>query len=358
MNFLFVGTSPRVGGAEAHFVALAKAMARNGHRVEALVHPDGWIRQNLADSAVEVRATRLRNTFDLRGYVAVTRATRRSRPDLLVGDFGKEYWPLLLLGRLLRIPVALFRHRIPPMHRVSGHLVPRLADHFIAVSKYARRIYIEQGAPADRVKVLYNPVDIAAHRPDPQRRLAMLDRLGLDRDAIVLGYVGRIHGGKGVIHLFQAVCAAMQREPRLHCVWLGDGLGMTELRERIEALPPALAARHLTPGWVGDAAPYYNAFSMLALPSIMPETFGRVLVEAQASGIPVLGSAIGGIPETLVPDRTGLLLPPGDLTAWREGILSLCDAGQRQRLGSNGRDFVARHFSEQAVADAFLKLLG
>jgi glycosyltransferase involved in cell wall biosynthesis len=96
---------------------------------------------------------------------------------------------------------------------------------------------------------------------------------------------------------------------------------------------------------------------MLALPSIMPETFGRVLVEAQASGIPVLGSAIGGIPETLESGVTGLLLPPGDVAAWREGILTLCDAECRQRLAQNGRAFVTERFSEQAVAAAFQRMI-
>ncbi|WP_329742377.1 glycosyltransferase family 4 protein [Dyella sp. A6] len=357
MNLLFVGTSPRVGGAETHFVALARAMSRSGHHVVALVHPQGWIRQNLADGEIEVRTARLRNVVDLRGYVGILRAARHCRADLIVGDFGKEYWPLLILGRLLRIPVALFRHRIPPMHRLSGYLVPRLADHFVAVSNYARRIYIEQGAPAERVDVLYNPIDTAAHRPDPRRRAALLQQLGLAAEDIVLGYVGRIHGGKGVFTLFEAACQAMRTEPRLHCVWLGDGLGMAELRERLRALDPALARRHRLTGWIDDASPYYNVFSILALPSTMPEAFGRVLVEAQASGTPVLGSAIGGIPETLEPGVTGLLLPPGDIAAWREGILTLCDTDCRQRLAENGREFVAQRFSEQAVAAAFLRLV-
>lgn len=355
MKLLFVGTNPENTGAASHFVALAQAMAAAGHRIGAAVHPDGPIWQGLVCSDVRLDKANFRNAFDLRGYLAVIGAARRLRPDWLVGNTGKEYWPLILIGRLLHIPVALFRHRTPPMKRLSAWLIPRLAQRFLAVSEHARQAYLDQGVPAHLVRVLYNPVNMELCRPDPRRRREILRALGLDEEAIVLGYSGRMHGGKGIFPLFEAVSAAMAQQPRLHCLWLGDGPDAPALRERAAADPTA--DRHHFPGWIPDVLPYYSALSMLAFPSVATETFGRVSVEAQAAGVPVLGSDIGGIPETLEAGVTGLLLPPGDVAAWREAILKLCDPALLASMGAAAHDYVLQRFSMPMIADQFLQIL-
>ena len=355
MKLLFVGTNPENTGAASHFVALVQAMAEAGHEVSVVAYPDGLIWQGLSRSNVRLHPAKFRNVLDLRGYAAVFKAARQLKPDWLVGNFGKEYWPLILAGWLLRVPVALFRHRTPPMKRFSAYLIPRLAQRFFAVSRHARQAYLDRGIPGDLVRVLYNPVNMELCRHNAQQRSDVLHALGVDENAIVLGYTGRMHNGKGIFPLFEAATAAMAVEPRLHCVWLGEGPDAQALRDRADAHPSA--ARHHFLGWIHDVHPYYSAFSMLAFPSIATETFGRVSVEAQAAGVPVLGSDIGGIPETLEAGVTGLLLPPGDVAAWREAILKLCDLSLRTSMGAAAREYVQQHFSTQVIADEFQRTL-
>ena len=104
--------------------------------------------------------------------------------------------------------------------------------------------------------------------------------------------------------------------------------------------------------------PYIAAMDMLAIPSVESETFGRVSIEAQASGIPVLCSDIGGIPETLSPGVTGLLLPAGDIPAWRDAIIALAgDNNLRTKMAEQGRDWVAQQFSAPVIGSQFVKLL-
>ncbi len=78
------------------------------------------------------------------------------------------------------------------------------------------------------------------------------------------------------------------------------------------------ASRQRVLGWVTDPARYFQALAMLAMPSLSPETFGRVSAEAQASGVPVLVSDVGGAAETLQDGTTGMLLPAG--TCLRGGM--------------------------------------
>ncbi len=355
MKYLFVGTNPENTGAASHFVALAQAMAESGHEVSAVISPKGLIGQCLAKSNVQLHEASFRNVLDLRGYAAVFAVARRAKPDWLVGNFGKEYWPLILIGRLLKIPVVLFRHRTPPMKRLSAFLLPRLAHRFFAVSNYARQAYLDRGIPAALVRVLHNPVDTASCRPDPQRSKAIRRQWGIPEEAIVLGYFGRIHQGKGVLPLLDAANQAMLREPKLHCLWLGDGPDAALLREQIAACP--MPERHHLTGWIDDVHPYYSALSFLAFPSIRPETFGRVSIEAQAAGVPVLGSDIGGVPETMHAGVTGMLLPPGDIAAWRDAILTMCDPAQRLPMAAACRDFVQQRFSTRIIAEDFVRNL-
>jgi glycosyltransferase involved in cell wall biosynthesis len=355
MKLLFVGTNPEDTGAATHFVALAQAMVEAGNEVGVVACPGGLIAEELSRSNVKVYLASFRNAFDLRGYVKVLAAAREMKPDWLVGNFGKEYWPLVVIGRLLHVPVALFRHRTTPMRRLSAYLFPRFAKRFIAVSNYARQGYLEQGIPAQLVRVLYNPVTMAKYQTDEQKREAIRQSLGVDREAIVLGYVGRMHGRKGVLSLLEAVSEAMLREPRLHCLWIGDGPEAHVLRERVAV--GSQYARHHFISWTHDVHAYYSVMSMLAFPSIAPETFGRVSVEAQAAGVPVLASNIGGIPETLNPGVTGILLPPGDVGAWRDAILQMCDTSRSLPMGETLQEFVREHFGTEVIAAEFTRML-
>ena len=355
MNFLLVGTNPENTGAATHFVALAEALAEAGHAVTVVAAPGSLIAVELTGHGVDLRLGKFRNVLDPHGYATVVRAAGQTHPDWLIGNFGKEYWPLVALGRVLRIPVALFRHRTPPMKKLSAWMLPRLAQRFFAVSRYARQAYLDCGIPPERVQILPNPVNVRRCHPDPQQRVALRQRLGLDEDAIVVGYAGRLQRSKGIFTLLIATSVAMAREPRLHCLWLGDGPDGAALRELAQRDPNA--SRHHFIGWVQDSALWYNAMSMLAFPSLAPETFGRVSVEAQAAGIPVLGSDIGGIPETMQAGVSGLLLPPGDSAAWRDAILGLCDPAVRGPMGLAARQFVEEHFSSASVAAELIRSL-
>lgn len=355
MKLLFVGTNPENTGAATHFVALAKAMAEAGNQVECIVSRHGLIGERLAAAHIPACYSAFRNVYDLRGYATVLKRLNKLSPDWLIGDFGKEYWPLIACGRLTHTPVALFRHRTPRMSRISEYGVPRLAQRFIAVSEYARDAYLRWGVPADRVCILHNPVDTAQFQPDAQSRAAVRRELGIAEDAIVVGYVGRMHGGKGVAVLMQAVNAAMAGNERLHALWVGDGPEEPALRAL--AAQSGTASRHHFTGWVADTSRYCGAFSFLAFSSVQPETFGRVAIEAEACGVPVLGSAIGGIPETLQDNVTGYLIEPGNVALWRDRILALCDAELCRIMGLAARAYVIEHFANAAVARDFEHLL-
>jgi len=357
MNFVFVGTSLGARGTETHMVCLVRALARAGHAVLTVARPEGYIARELAASGLPIEPGIFRNAADVRGVGGVLRALRKAKADWLVGSFGHEYWPLLALGKLTGTPVALFRHINSRLKPVSRALLPRWADRFVAVSESMRSTLMEQGVAPERVSLLYNPLEIERFRPDAALRAESRRALGVSEDAVVVGYVGALTAYKGVFRLAAAFNQAMPARPSLRALWVGEETSHSKLRE---AMAPGLQERHILRGWTKDLRPMYAAMDVLAVPSEWLEPFGRVSIEAQAFGVPVLASRIGGLPETLHEGETGFLIPPGDEAAWRDALIAAADMPpeRRRAMGEAGMRLVRERFSTERIVEEFIALLG
>jgi len=118
------------------------------------------------------------------------------------------------------------------------------------------------------------------------------------------------------------------------------------------------AARcHFVP-WTSRIGEYYSSMDVLVAPSVAPETFCRVVAEAQARQIAVIGTRAGGISEAFSPDLSGLLVEADDSRALRRAIDRLRrDRDLRKRFGEHGRRFALRHFAPEKIAEDFLAAL-
>ena len=191
-----------------------------------------------------------------------------------------------------------------------------------------------------------NGVDIERFHPGPDR---LRGCLGLPPDANVIGFVGRLTGDKGVPELVEAFDAILAAKPNAHLLLVGwfdaaeDALGR-ELRSRIESHPRI----HLT-GFVADTAPYYRAMDLMVLPT-WREGFPNVILEAAATGIPVVTTLATGSRDAVVPEVTGLLIPPGYPVAISESVIRLLGDPQRcRRMGWAARAWVLDHFVNEQV---------
>jgi glycosyltransferase involved in cell wall biosynthesis len=212
----------------------------------------------------------------------------------------------------LRLPVTTARTR---QDRVGLPLV----DRFVAVSAATREEYVAGGFDGDRIDVVHNGIDPGRFPlADEGRRAAARAELGLDGQFTVL-YAGRLDHAKGIETLLDAWAAlglgpdegrlVLAGEPRNHRSPAAGEAYVDSLRTRA----PADTCR-----WVGkrsDVVPLYHAADVVALPSVFPEPFGRVLVEGMACGRPAVGSAVGGIPEILTGEHNAGLVPPSDPAA-------------------------------------------
>jgi glycosyltransferase involved in cell wall biosynthesis len=190
---------------------------------------------------------------------------------------------------------------------------------------------------------------------------AVRARLGWSDSAPVLGYVGRFTRDKGVPELVEAFDAILLAEPRARLLMVGwfdrseDALDAS-LRNRIENHPHIRCT-----GMVEDTAPYYRAMNVMVLPT-WREGFPNAVLEAQATGIPVVTTFSTGARDSVVPEVTGLLIPPGSPLAICEAVLGLLrHPEQQRRMGAAARYWVGKHYGEtrvlRDVADFYRKFM-
>lgn len=357
LRLLFVATLPEPGGAASHLISLAKALAAAGHVVGVVTAPSCVIWDALHGvRGISLFAGRFATAFDPAAMRAVTDAIRGINAQRVFATFEQDYWGVIRAARGARVPVSLFLHHAG-MRRTNRLLLPLARSQWLVPSQDLQQWLVALRVAKHRTSVLCNPIDTEYFRPDTEMRVSNRTALGFAPDDIVVGFVGRLESNKGVEPFAEAVTSAMQQVPTLRAMWIGFGRRESAVDGIINASP--FAHRHVRLPWTADVLPHYSAMDLLALPSTKRESFGRVLVEAQSCGIPVLGSAIGGIPETMHAGESGELVPPGDVGAWSKALVSLCsDAPRRALMGGKGRAFVRERFDSAMIVKHLEALMG
>jgi len=353
MKVLLVDATRRGWGMEQHFITLASGLAQAGQDVKAIVQRDSPVHRLLESTAVHLIPRRIRGGGDPRLVSAILQVIVQDRPDWMMANQSRMYWPLAILGCMTGVHVALFRHLARIKQWKTRTLLPRIVDRFFVASDFAREELIRNGAPARYITRLYNPIDVHRFRPDPEMRRRMRATLGLAESEILFGFAGRIEVGKGIGVLRAAACDGMNRRPGMRVLCLGEGPEQDETQRFAQAR--GHGTKFLFPGWRADIEHYLAAVDVMVVPSIGPETFGRVCAEAQACEVPVIASAIGGLPETLLPGLSGVLVAPGEESQLCEAMIRLADdESARHRMGKAGRQYVGDRFSCETICRELL----
>ncbi len=357
MRLLFAESSASGYGTEQHAISLALAMSRRGHDVRCLASAGTPVESALRAQGIPTIAVRPGGGRGLRMAASLLLTVCRRWPGWVISNDPRFYRMFALLRRFSGVRTAIFRHwHDAPRKRHAREILAREVDRLILVSEFQREDYCRQGMNVERASILYNPIDTERFAPSAEWRSATRERLGIDASHILVGFFGRIIREKGVFTLFEAAERFLDAAPEARMLWVGDGEELGALRDRIQG--SALRARHILRGWEPDLAPLYPALDLLVVPSLYPEPFGRVSVEAQAAGVPVVCTSVGGLPETLLPEMTGLLLPGTESEPLAAAVLRLVRDGElRHQMGLAGTSWARAQFSFERIARDFEALL-
>jgi glycosyltransferase involved in cell wall biosynthesis len=305
------------------------------------------------------RAAALGNLLWYRQFVL------RVRPEVFHVQHPLErqlYARLLREWELLDLPLVVTLHSFfaeHPEEVIYGLMKPNLphADALIAVGPSTADQAVMLGAERSKIQVIRSGVDTDHFRP--RERGAARERLGITDEAKLVLFVGNLEPRKAVHVLIEALALVRRLVPVvLDVVGPGESAGADDQEPMLRQLAQerGVGSAVKFTGRVDDAEllDWYAAADVFALPSLS-EAQGIVALEAMACGLPVVASRVGGLAEAIEDDRTGFLVPAGDVVALAGRLETLfVDGGWRTRMGVAAREAVARDFSWKRSVEATL----
>lgn len=337
MRILHLDSGRDWRGGQRQVALLAGAQRAAGHEPLVACHPDAPLLRRLHDAGIATSAVRMRGDWDFAAARRIRALVRTWQPDVVHAHDARSH--AISLGALLRnraLPLVVTRRvAFVPKGRIKyGARVAR----FLAISGAVRDALVAGGVDADRIDIVYSGVPT----PVVTRARDWRAERGWPADVVVCGVVGAMTAEKGVQLLAQiASHLSPHARDRTRLVLLG---GRASGTEAIGGIPTFRA------GFVDEIHAAMAGLDLLWHPS-RAEGLGTAVIDAMALGVPPIAFAVGGLPELIVEESTGLLAPPGDVSAFAGAAGRLIeDPVLRQRLATAGAERAA-HFSVARMAE-------
>jgi glycosyltransferase involved in cell wall biosynthesis len=351
------------GGAEMLLADLAAAAPAAGIELSVgyLNPAEGPASEGLRARGIEPELVRGRRLLDPAAIPRLRAHLGRMRPDVVHTHLELSDVLGSLAARSLGLPCVSTIHllarqptgqpadstrRAPAKARLAAFVRRHAAARLLAVSGAARDAYLQTGWDTPRRVVVVN--NGIARKPREGAGERVRGELGLERDALVLGIVTVLRPGKGHEVLFEAVGQLLPRFPRLRLVVLGDG----PAREQLQRLAHSLGEAVLFTGHRSDVIDVLAATDVLVHPTLM-DAFPTALLEAAAARVPVVATAVGGIPEIVEDGRTGFLIDaPPSAAALAAALAPLIgDERLRRTIGAHAHARFTERFTAELWAE-------
>ncbi len=317
-----------IGGAEQHVLTLLNGIDRTRFTPHLVCLTHGPFAALARETNIPTKTLPMHFPLDLSPLPGIIRWARQKGIDLvhthgsranLLGRLGARW---LGIPNLTTVHSSLAYDYLSPwsarMALGIDRLTLPLTSRIITVSKYlAREVALRGGR---NLETIYNgQAPISFDDPTSSRHQFRI-QWGIPADALVLGSIGRLHPTKGQTYLIKAATQLRLEFPTLHLLLIGDG----PLRQDLEFELKQSTIPHTLTGYLPQAYKALPAMDLFVLPSVS-EGMGLVLLEAMQAGVPIVASAVGGIPEVIRAGKDGLLVPPGDVAELSDACSRILD---------------------------------
>jgi len=333
----------RVHGATTYFLSVLPHLHRSGiHLTPCFLRERHEAAEALESSGVNPIFLN-RSKWDPRAVVDLVRLIRSERIDIVHAAGMKGILLGRFAARLTDVPVVIHLHDMTPPGRILGPLHRAMSgwtDLCLTVSDaVGGSASSEFGLPPERVETLYNALSRDRFRErSPRDRAQVRQDLGLPEGVPVIGAIGRMVPTKGHSVLLEALPELCQAYPGLRLLVLGEGPTRATCENLARKLGISEAAVFM--GHRSDVARVLTAMDVVAVPSL-EEGLSYSILEAMATGIPVVASRVGGIPELVRHEETGLLVDPSSPSSLAGAIRRvLDDTDLGSRLSGAALEFV------------------
>jgi len=238
------------------------------------------------------------------------------------------------------------------LYNLLDKMILRFADHLVAVSHSQKQKLKKWLVPGDKISVVHNAIN-----PENFLHIEKTDmkkEFGFPDDSLVYISGGRFSKEKGMTYLVQAAIKAISRNARLRFVLFGDGPDLASIREAISQ--SGNDDKILCPGFRSNFISYLKGSDFFINPSLS-EGLPNVVLEAMATGIPILATSVGGVPEIISHQKNGYLVPPGNVDSLATGIIFLSSEEDRVReYAMKARKSIDARFSFEKQNEKLISL--
>jgi glycosyltransferase involved in cell wall biosynthesis len=347
------------GGAEQMLLRLADEYGRRGLEQMVCLRKDGWLAGQVLQRGLTLEIVPLGKLPDiswlskLRRIVNTYGVTAIHTHEFAMNVSGA------MLGRWLDIPVVATVHGKgyygDNWVRRQAYRLISLSASLVAVSEDIRQHLIKQcGVRSHRVAVILNGVDMERFRFNEEKRHAFRKLFGVTDGQLLLGSLGSYYPVKGQQYLIDAMARLVVVDRSVKLVMAGQGPLENELRRHVNGNGLGECVRIV--GYIEDTPGFLSALDIFVMPSLS-EGLPLALLEAAANERCIVATSVGGIPEIIVNQESGILVPPGNVDALSEALAGLFDPIRRDRLAANAAAKVRREWSIHRTADRYLELL-
>jgi len=358
VNILFLTTHLNTGGITTYLLTMAEGLVRRGHHVH-VVSSGGNMERDFTVVGVRILVLNIKTKSELNPkiYFALP-CLKKYVCEHSIDILHAQTRITQVMGRILKVLTGC--PYISTCHgffktRYSRRLFPLWGDKVIAIScQVEDHLTSDFRVPAERVQLIVNGVDLEVFQPlDEEQRKAVRAKFGFGKDPLI-GIIARLSDVKGQDVLIKSMRVVVDEIPDARLLIVGEG----KMKDQLEAMVDQLGLRSHVRfiSIVNRTAELLPAFDVFVMPS-RQEGLGISIMEAQAAGVPVVASRVGGIPSLIVDGETGRLVPPEDSHALAEAILNLLqDKAQRENISLSAREFIRKMYSADRMVEETIKL--
>jgi len=337
INILELESSKGWGGQEKRTARLVNSLDQNNFKVFWGVQPNSELLKRKNEINADFFEVPIRKSYDLVALWKVIKLVKENHIDIIATHSGKDGWIGALTGLFTKATVIRTRHLQTP---ITSPVSYNLNDHVVTVSSQVKDYLIGRGVKQEKLSVIYTGVD--TQKFSPSLKTDIKKELNLSHDTIVIGIVAVLRAAKRHRDLIEAF-AKIQTDKKVVVVIIGSGPQEDNIKNLI-------AEKDLTHhvfmlGHREDIDQLLPSLDIFVLPSNM-EALGTAILEASACGVPCVGSNVGGIPECIKDQESGLLFEKENIEQLTDALTTLInDEVLRKQFGHNARALIEEHFS-------------
>ncbi len=356
LKVLHLDTGLQLRGGQQQALRLHQGLLERGIESGFVCLPDTQLRDFLARHELPHHCLAWRGEFDLQAAWKLASHAHHNGFTILHAHTSHAHsWALL--AKLLRPGLKLvvtrrvaFEPGVNPLSRLKYRI--RALDRIIAVSQDIRQVLQRAGVADSRISVIHSGIDTARYaslQADP----AFRTRWQIPSDAVLVGTAAAFTKEKDYPNFLRAASLALQKDPRLYFMAVGEGPQLERIKELARDL--GLGERTAFTGFQSDLRQFYAVWDIFVLAS-KREGLNNAVMEAMSAGLPVIATQVGGMPELIQTGVDGLLVPPYNSEALADAIVSLAgNPALRKEFGASA-SAQARDFDQNLMVERNLAL--